>query len=263
MHLLAIISVGFADLASYPISRAVAASSAVPAVLSPITLKNHAANCEKPPIIWQIQERNKFNNNHVIQQKRYLNVLKTKNYRDDKKLKYLHLIDGEIADNLGIRSIIDIVLFHNDNIWNAMKTYGMQKSKKMVFIIVNASSFINPAVGKTRRGPSTINVLATTTTIQSNKYNTETIDLLTEQFPKWQKQVQQGRYKELKTKDCADIDFQLIEVNLEDLNEKEIVELGIVPTALELPHNTIDQLKAAGQNLLKRAKGFQSLINQY
>jgi len=251
------------DLDSYPISRAVAASAAVPVVFSPITLQNHAGTCETSPIVWQVQERNKLNRNKPNRQKRYLDALKVKNYRDDKKLKYLHLVDGGVADNLGIRSIIDIVSFHDDSMWNAMKTYGMQKSKKMVFVTVNASSFINPAIGKRRRGPSTVNVLDTTTTIQSNKYNTETIDILRGQFPKWKKQVQEGRCRELKTKDCTDIDFQLIEVNLEDLNDSEIAELGIIPTALELPHDKIDQLKAAGKNLLIRSEGFQSLLKQY
>jgi len=144
-----------------------------------------------------------------------------------------------------------------------MKTYGMQKSKKMAFISVNAASFLNPAIGSRRQGPSTVNVLDTTTTIQSNKYNTETIDLLRGQFPKWKKQVQQGRCKELKTKDCADIDFQLIEINLEDLTDQEIAELGIVPTALELPNKTIEQLKAAGKNLLLRSEGFKKLLKHY
>jgi len=232
-------------------------------LFSPITLQNHAGTCETSPIVWQVQKRNKNNRNITNQQKRYLDALKVKNYRDDKNLKYLHLVDGGVADNLGIRSIIDIVSFHNDNMWNAMKTYGMQKSKKMVFMTVNASSFINPNIGKIRRGPPTVSVIDTTTTIQSNKYNTETIDLLRGQFPKWKKQVQQGRCRELKTSDCDQIDFQLIEINLEDLNDKETAELGIVPTALELPSDKIEQLKAAGKNLLIRSDGFQKLLEHY
>ena len=251
------------DLASYPISRAVAASSAVPVVFSPITLQNHAGTCKISPAVWKIQEKNKLIENLSVKQKRHIDALRVKDYRDNKNLKYLHLVDGGVADNLGIRSIIDIVSFHNDSMWVAMKTYGMQKSKKMVFVTVNAASFLNPDIAAYRRPPSTANVIDTTTTIQSNKYNTDTIDLLKSQFPKWKKQVQAGRCKELKTKDCANIDFQLIEVNLEDLNESEIAELGIVPTALELPNKTVDQLKAAGKNLLNRSEGFQRLLKQY
>ena len=255
------------DLNSYPVSRAVAASAAVPVVFSPITLQNHAGTCETSPIVWQIQKRNKNNRNlsmeQAAKQKRFIDALKVKSYRDDKSLKYLHLVDGGVADNLGIRSIIDIVSFHNDNMWNAMQTYGMQKTKKMVFISVNAASFLNSAIAAVRRPPSTVNVIDTTTTIQSNKYNTDTIDLLRSQFPKWKKQVQTGRCKQFKSKDCTDIDFQLIEINLEDLNKNEIAELGIVPTALELPDKSIEQLKAAGKNLLIRSNEFQDLIKHY
>ncbi len=251
------------DLDSYPVSRAVAASAAVPVLFSPITIQNHAGTCKTSPIVWQVQERNQRSRNQLNKQKRLVDALRVKGYRDKQNLKYLHLVDGGVADNLGIRAIIDIVSFHNDSMWNAMKTYGMQKSKKMVFISVNAASFINPAHGSIRQAPSTVNVLDTTTTIQSNKYNIDTVDLLKSQFPRWKKQVQEGRCKEIKTKDCADIDFQLIEINLEDLTEKEIADLGIVPTALELPHKTIEQLKSAGKNLLIRSEGFQRLVNQY
>jgi len=44
------------DLDSYPISRAVAASAAVPVIFSPITLQNHASTCRTSPVVWQIQD---------------------------------------------------------------------------------------------------------------------------------------------------------------------------------------------------------------
>lgn len=251
------------DLGSYPVARAVAASAAVPVIFSPITLKNHAGNCQSSPIVWRVHDRNQRSRTLNNAQKRLLDALRIKNYRDNETLKYLHLVDGGVADNLGIRAIIDIVSFHKSNMWNAMKTYGMQHSKKMVFISVNAASFINPELGKVRQSPSTVNVLDTTTTIQSNKYNIDTFDLLKSQFPLWKKQVQQGRCKELKTADCGDIDFELIEVNLANLSPTEISDLGIVPTALELPDQTVDKLTAAGKNLLRRSPEFQRFIQQY
>lgn len=249
------------DLDSYPVSRAVTASSAVPILFSPITLKNHASSCTYSPIVWDIE--NSYKSKVSNHQKRYQEALKIRAYRDDKKLKYLHLVDGGVADNLGVRSILDTVAFHNDSMWNAMKTYGMKDTKKMVFISVNASSFLNTDIGKRRRAPSTVNILDTTTTIQSNKYNTETIDVLSGKFPLWKKQIQQGRCKENPSPDCAKINFELIEVNLDDLTDKEIKELGIVPTALELPNDTIDRLISAGKNLTTRSKSFQRFIKQY
>jgi len=246
------------DLNSYPISRAVAASAAVPILFSPITLKNHAKNCSYSPIVWGIQDKNKT---HVFNtEKRYKEALKITAYRDNKQLKYLHLVDGGVADNLGIRSILNTISFHNDSMWYVMKTYGMQNTKKMVFMTVNAASFLNTSVAEKRRAPSTINIIDTTTTIQSNKYNTETIDLLSSKFPSWKKQVQEGRCKEIPSSDCAEIEFKLIEINLEDLSRNEIQKLGVVPTALELPSKTVDQLISAGKNLTSRSKAFQELL---
>ena len=245
------------DLNSYPVSRAVAASAAVPIVFSPITLQNHSAKCSYSPIIWS--GRNKARK----KEKRNEDALKIRNYRDDKNLKYLHLVDGGVADNLGIRSILDIITYHNNDMWSTMKTYQMQNTKRMAFISVNAASFQNPYIGKRRQPPSTVNIIDTTTTIQSNQYNIETIDLLRSKFPLWKTQVQQGRCKERPSPDCGNIDFQLIEINLENLRDDEIKQLGIVPTALELPAKTVDQLKAAGKNLLLRSEDFQKFIKQY
>ncbi len=249
------------DLNSYPISRAVAASSAVPVLFSPIVLENHAQNCNYSPIVWDVQRRNNRNLNNS--ERRYVDALKVKQYRDNKQLRYLHLVDGGVSDNLGLRSILDIVSFHGDSMWQTMKTYGMQDTKKMVFITVNAASFQNQLIAKRRTAPSTVDILDTTTTIQSNKYNNETLDLLKSKFPSWKKQIIKGRCKEKPSASCNHIELQHIEVNLEDLKPTEIQALGIVPTALELPHKTVDQLKDAGKNLLKRSQGFQSLIKQY
>ena len=245
------------DLSSYPISRAVAASAAVPVLFSPITLKNHADKCNYSPIIWADKSDTDKN------KKRYQQALNIKKYRDNSKaLKYLHLVDGGVADNLGIRSILDIVTYHRNNMWNVMQTYQMTKTKKLVFIVVNASGFSNSKIPKTRITPSTLDVLDTTTSIQSNNYNIETIDLLRSKFSQWKKQVQEGRCTQQKSINCKDISFDLVEVNLQDISDEEKIALGDVPTSLELPAETVDQLKSAGAKLLKRSKAFQKLVEQ-
>ncbi len=75
--------------------------------------------------------------------------------------------------------------------------------------------------------------------------------------------VQESRCRENPGKDCANIEFQLIEINLEDLTPAEINELGIVPTSLELPSKTVDQLESAGIKLMQRSKSFQRFIEGF
>jgi hypothetical protein len=125
---------------------------------------------------------------------------------------------------------------------------------------VNASGFPNLDTAKSRITPSTFDVLDTTTSIQSNKYNVETLDLLRSKFPIWEKQIAQGRCAKKRTDDCAKIEMDLIEVNLQDLTQNEKLELSHVPTSLELPPETVDKLTAAGSNLLQRSETYQKLL---
>lgn len=245
------------DLNSYPISRAVAASAAVPVLFSPITLQNHADKCNYSPILWA--DKNDIEKN----KKRYQQALNIRKYRDNsKEMKYLHLVDGGVADNLGIRSILDIVTYHRNNMWNVMQTYQMTETKKLIFIVVNASGFSNTKIPQTRIVPSTLNVLDATTSIQSNNYNIETLDLLRSKFLQWKRQVQEGRCRKQKSSRCKDISFDLIEVNLQDITKQERLALGDVPTSLELPEETVDKLKSIGSTLLKQSNSFKKLIRE-
>ena len=165
-----------------------------------------------------------------------------------------------MSDNLGIRSLLDITTYHGNNMWNTFNTYQMQKTKKLVFVVVNASGFPNTNIAKSRITPSTFNVLDTTTNIQSNKYNVETLDLLRGKFPVWKKQIAKGRCAKKRTSDCAKIEMDLIEVNLQDLTQKEQSELLHVPTSLELPPKTVDKLTVAGSKLLQRSETYQKFL---
>lgn len=245
------------DLKTYPVARAVAASTAVPILLSPITLLNHASKCNRAPTLWSsLDKRNK-------EEKRYEQSLKIKNYRDDKNLKYLHLVDGGIADNLGIRSILDLVTYHGNNMWGLLNTFKMQNTKRFVFIVVNASGFKNTEISKTRASPSSLNILDATTSIQLEKYNVETLDLLRNKFPQWQDQIIKGRCKGNPSATCKNIKFDLIEVNLQDASQQDKRELLDVPTSLELPTNIVDKLKEVGGSLLRNSKSYQTLLRHY
>jgi NTE family protein len=144
--------------------------------------------------------------------------------------------------------------------WNLLNTYRITKTKRMVFIIVNAQGFPDPYIPKNRVTPSTLKVLERATAIQFKNYNVETMDLLRDKFPEWQKQIQDGRCRNTHAANCKDISFDLIEVNLQDIKEDEKKDLLFVPTSLELPPETVDKLEAAGANLLQRSKPYQKLL---
>jgi len=87
-----------ADLDKYSLSRAVAASSAVPGLLSPIGLENCAGSCGYEPGPWLTES---MKDEHITI--RRIEAKALEGYLDAEKRPWLHLVDGGIADNLGLR----------------------------------------------------------------------------------------------------------------------------------------------------------------
>ncbi|WP_052772116.1 patatin-like phospholipase family protein [Vibrio mexicanus] len=83
----------------YSIANAVAASSAVPFIFTPVVLENHD-NCVTP-------HRMNSSGDTSAHVRATQNGLAS--YSDKKARPYIHLIDGGITDNLGLLAIYDIV----------------------------------------------------------------------------------------------------------------------------------------------------------
>jgi len=91
------------DLDSFPVGKAVTASSAVPVLFSPVLLKNHGG-CD--PFEYQTSQ--------VSDDVRYKHqALRIRNFRDKERHPYLHLVDGGVADNLGACPRIEVVTRNN------------------------------------------------------------------------------------------------------------------------------------------------------
>ncbi|MBM4332009.1 MAG: patatin-like phospholipase family protein [Deltaproteobacteria bacterium] len=114
------------DLSRFPVARAVAASAAVPILLSPITLYNYAGSCSyrEPEWVQQVLE------DPHSSRRRYQQALQLKSYMDAERKPYIHLVDGGIADNLGLRAAIDRLLPQGE-LWPLLSTWGWKTSAKL------------------------------------------------------------------------------------------------------------------------------------
>lgn len=238
------------DLDYYPVSRAVAASSAVPGLFSPIALKNHGG-CK--PFRYQ-------NRNVRAQHRRDEQALSVRKYQDKQRYPYLHLVDGGVSDNLGVRAFLNVAAAQNDNFLNLMRTYGLSGVKKVAFIVVNSSDDIPPRIAQNAGEPKVEDTIGAVTTLQSRRYNTDTLDLLTEQTKKWKAQVRRQQCGKSPKKSCQPIQFYVIELNLKQLPKILADEASLYPTTLELPEKQVDTLIYAGQYLLNHSPPFSRLL---
>jgi NTE family protein len=131
-----------ADLGQFPLATAVAASTAVPVALTPITLKNYSGvdcgNREVPKTISKslANEFAKYLNFEHFKLARYENALR-KGPNAYGVVDYVHVVDGGLADNLGLRSLDEALFSVNPTIpfYEQLNRAGIGK---FVAIVVNA-----------------------------------------------------------------------------------------------------------------------------
>ncbi len=249
------------DLSSFPVARACAASSAVPLVLSPITLRNHAGGCgyQMPPALAEamVPPRDVASRRLDLAN----NMLP---FLDSKQKPYIHLVDGGVADNLGLRAVLERVTLMGDP-WTTLKANGMENVHKIVFVVVNAETEIDDKWDRREKVPPFVAMLDSYSSIAIERYNRETVALLSESFGRWADEIRRGRCASgpISTEPgaCGDIEFYMIEVRFDALeDDAERSALKRLPTSFALKPEEVDHLKDAAHRILKQSREFQRLL---
>ncbi len=244
------------DLSKFPVSRACAASSAVPGVLTPLTIKNYAGSCGfLTPELYKTQRKNY----RQLEMEDNISIL-----LDPEKKRYLHLIDGGVADNLGLRAIeesVDVL----GNIWTVMQRTGREKVRKIVFITVNAETKIESMWDKIEFIPPLASMISNYTAIGILRYNRETMAVLQESFDRWTHQIRLGRCPpgqiSKEPGSCGDIEFYLVDVRFDHIGNKEESDyLSRLPTSFRLSDDEVDRLRAAARKILNGSADFRKLL---
>ena len=251
-----------ADLSSYPVSRAVTASAAVPGPFSSIVLKNYAGTCDYQLPEWAaaaIRERLEY-------ARRYQNAKNLSSYIDTEKFAYIHLFDGGISDNLGVRFVLNYTA-QTENVWQQMQALNLQNTTKLAIIVINARNRMKTDFAKERQSAPIIDTIGLISSIPLDRYSFDTLDLLRRDIKSWEKSITAERCKNL-TADSNSPDRScpaktyLIEVNLDQTrDESERQHLLSLPTSFYLEREDVDRLKAAARELLSTSAEFQRLVS--
>lgn len=257
----------YSDLGSYPIARAVAASSAFPILLSPITLKNYP---ERPGYVepgWIETGMDDADHNPG----RFKIASMGRSYEDATNRPYIHLIDGGISDNIGLRGPSQS-LFSTDGGDSILQRINQRKIRKLAFITVNAKPGDSADWDRKRRAPGALSVLSTAISAPMDNYSFETVNSLTEKVETdyvKPKQTELGVIKRLKEL-CPDanwperlpaLEFHEIELSFDKMTNSVLrKQLKELPTSFHLPAKDVDLLKRAARELLQQSTEFQALV---
>ena len=79
--------------------------------------------------------------------RRYHMAKMLSDYQDTEAQPYIHLLDGGISDNLGIRVVINLTYMEGD-IWNKLQELDLEKTSKLAVITVNAQTAMDTSFSK-------------------------------------------------------------------------------------------------------------------
>ncbi len=245
------------DLASYPVSEAVAASMAVPLFFAPVVLERFPEACQvqmPPGLNTRRDERGERDDQYRLR----LSLARLfRDYSDPKAGRYLKLVDGGLTDNLGLVAILQSRVLLNTP-YGPIPENDAATMRRLLFIVVDAGQ--GPSADWTREvaGPSGVDIAtgAVDTAIESTMRmsyagflpmvrNWER-DLVT-----YRCSLSDERKAALRALNpdwrCEDIKFSVTQISFADLPEAEEQALNAIPTRLTLPAAQIDRLIAAGR----------------
>lgn len=256
------------DLNAVRLSRAAAASSAVPVVLSPVTLNNYGGKCGMTPPPWATPFLDSAEPPRPAA--RAVRSLRTvMALGDGTNRPFIHLVDGGIADNLGMRSVLDAL-----QILQALHAAGrptpLDHARRIVVVVVNSVSTPPTEWDRAEEPPGTLATLmkAAGAPIDQNSY--ETIELLKDMEYEWRNlrllATQPGLASSTdpavqRAVDVPAATLYAIEVSFSQLRDKaEFDYLNAQPTSFVLPAEAVDRLRAAAGRIILDSPEFNRLL---
>ena len=242
------------DLRSVPLSFAVAASSSVPVLLSPMTLRNHSQECRKNGIAQRIP----FAQGTGYRARLY--ELQQRSYLDGAARPYVHLVDGSVADNLGVRPLLDRALAGR-GVGEGFREVRLEpgRVRRLVLITVNAERDPNERVDERDELPSSLEVFDALRFGAGSHATHETQEFLADIARQWGETLQgQAGGQEIFTSDAR---IHVVQVNLRDApaDAQGRAALMRIPTAFSVQPGEVAHLVEAGRSVLRRSAAFQAL----
>ena len=242
------------DVSDFPISRAVAASSAVPVLMAPVTVRNYAGTCDFEPPNWltaAYEERD-------TTQRSFHSARRLFSYLETSR-NFIHLIDGGISDNLGIRGPVEMTSLQG-GISEVLGETNSDRERHVVFIIVNAQTTPDQSFGLVDIAPDIAQILDWVTSIQISNYNLETIELLRRSIERWDLEIRLEQSRQGGSGDTG-VNFYAIEVSFEAHDDPEERRyLSGLPTSFNLSDSTITRLRQAANSVLTTSPDYQRLL---
>jgi NTE family protein len=257
------------DLSSVRLARAAAASSAVPVVLSSITLDNYGGTCgyRTPP--WaKLFLENPDPPRPAARTVKRLQELEA--FADREHRPFLHLVDGGVSDNVGMRGVLDVL-----STFESLHAAGLETPydhvRNIFIFVVNSLATPPNDWDRHESPPGLFDVLIKATGTPIDRYSYDTVETLRDIQARWASMreirdaikpypVLGARLQSVMR--APDITIRVVDVSFGVLPDKgERDYLNTLPTSFVLGDDAVDRLRVAAKNAILASPEVQRLIN--
>jgi len=268
------------DLNDVKVARAVVASSAFPGPFTPLTFKNYSKSKCGYQIPQWAEKAAKTSPERNLEY--YVWAHNLKSYMDHEDRPYIHVFDGGIADNLGLRPLL--YSFRTGR-WNLLDDQHRVKAKRIILVVVDAKPALSAEADKKSHVPKLLSVLMNAATLPMTNYSIKTVVELVTRFElnrtiggiftKYTKlcdQVHSGKdarqkcYDEFKPPFGSVMkppypDPYLIYVQFDSIPDPSLRnKVSHIPTDLQLSKDHIDSLIQAADVIIDNSSEFKRLV---
>ena len=258
------------DLSKVRLSRAAATSSAVPVVLSPVTLNNYGGNCNFQYPLWVRAVSNPDNRARPAG-RAYQRYLEMKEFQNSKDRPYIHLVNGGVSDNIGVRGVLE---FLEEAAASAafQGQMGFGAIKRIILLVVNSHSSPKTDWDREETPPGMAIQLMQASGVPIDRFSFETVETMKDraEIMTWRRELLvakarlAGATEAQAEKSVPKISLQVIDVSFDAIKEpKERTYFMNLPTSFVLPAEDIDRLRDVAGELLRQSADYQTIVKHF
>ena len=241
-------------------------------MLSPVTFDNYGGTCGYQYPAW-VRDVAKPEGRPRPAGRAVERYREMQAFQNSKDRPYIHLVDGGVADNLGVRPVLETL--EELILSTAFRgEVGFGVFRRIVLIVVNARSAPRTDWDRKEAPPGTVVQLLQASGVPIDRYSFETIETMKDkqEIYAWRRELLIARARLAGATEAeAEASVPLpklavhaLDVSFENLPDpKEREYLMNLPTSFALPPEDVDRLRQAAGQLLRQSQDFQSLLREF
>jgi NTE family protein len=191
-------------------------------------------------------------------------------FQDSKERPYIHLVDGGVSDNIGVRGVLEALEeLAASAAFQGQIGFGVVR--RVVLVVVNARSAPRTDWDKQESPPGIVAQLLQASGVPIDRYSFETVELMKDraEITKWRRdlRVAQARLAGMSEAQAEasvpKIGLEVLDISFDAIADpKERDYFLNLPTSFVLKPEEVDRLREVAGRLLRQSPEYQRIVRE-